>query len=368
MRVKVTETYDLSTKVNKMGFVGIHTPDGHMIHNLWSGLYQNFKKIRYVSCDVAMACASMLPADPLQIGVESGNIAPQDMFNPILYKACSNDSMNLLLNRLYAGQAGGSSNIIAKNSLIADNDTSFGFDVENNVDQFAMYYGLLQDSDGWRKAMPQSGLQMRGLKPITFALVSTIGQPSISGDFQDGASRVYYPSTGSDNQQISTAGYNPIGRYMRGRSQVMPPMDTYVMTRDQSISTETGTENYNIPNLSRTYPELGIVKEGVVPADKIVVPNTSCPDCFVGCIILPPAKLNQLYYRLKVSWTIEFSGPRPLTDLTTWYGLAVAGTDSYGSDYLTQSAIISKASTQSAKMGMLDVADADIQKIMEGAS
>ncbi|ADB24814.1 ORF9 [Chimpanzee stool associated circular ssDNA virus] len=89
MFVKVSETYDLSTQTDKMGFVGIHTPEGKLVYNMWSGLFKNFRKFRYASCDVTMACASMLPADPLQIGVEAGDIAPQDMFNPILYKAVS---------------------------------------------------------------------------------------------------------------------------------------------------------------------------------------------------------------------------------------------------------------------------------------
>ena len=63
--VKVSETYDLSTKTNKMGMLGIHTPDGKLVYSMWRGLFENFRKMRFVSCDVAMACASMLPADPL---------------------------------------------------------------------------------------------------------------------------------------------------------------------------------------------------------------------------------------------------------------------------------------------------------------
>ena len=137
MFVKVSETYDLSTQTDKMGFVGIHTPEGKLVYNMWSGLFKNFRKFRYASCDVTMACASMLPADPLQIGVEAGDIAPQDMFNPILYKAVSNDSMSTLLNRLYVGKAA-STSAIAKNSVVAQNDEEFGYDASNDVDQFAI--------------------------------------------------------------------------------------------------------------------------------------------------------------------------------------------------------------------------------------
>ena len=73
--VKVSETYDLSTKIGKMGIVGIHTPDSDLITRHYGGFIQNMKFAKFVKCDVAMACASMLPADPLQIGMEAGSIA-----------------------------------------------------------------------------------------------------------------------------------------------------------------------------------------------------------------------------------------------------------------------------------------------------
>ena len=173
MFVKVSETYDLSTKTNKMGLLGIHTPDGKLVYSMWRGFYENFRKMRFVSCDVAMACASMLPADPLQIGVEAGDIAPQDMFNPILYKACSNDSMSTLLNKIYAGgDIYGDGTWLNKNSVSSENTPEFTYDDTRDIDQFAMYYGLLADTDGWKKAMPQAGLEMRNLVPLTFSIVT----------------------------------------------------------------------------------------------------------------------------------------------------------------------------------------------------
>ena len=66
--VKVSETYDLSTKIGKMGIVGIHTPDSDLITRHYGGFVQNMKFAKFVQCDVAMACASMLPADPLRLG------------------------------------------------------------------------------------------------------------------------------------------------------------------------------------------------------------------------------------------------------------------------------------------------------------
>ena len=50
--VRVSETYDLSTKVGKMGIVGIHTPKGNLITRHYGGLAQNFKYAKFVSCSV----------------------------------------------------------------------------------------------------------------------------------------------------------------------------------------------------------------------------------------------------------------------------------------------------------------------------
>ena len=155
VQVRISETYDLSTKLNKMGIVGIHTPRGALIDQMWPGLVLQHKKFRFVKCDVAMACASMLPADPLQIGVEAGAIAPQDMFNPILYKAVSNDSMSQVLQYIVQAQqtgSGTSATGLLQGSVASVNDPAFKADPEDsvNIDQFGIYYGLLSDTDGWR--------------------------------------------------------------------------------------------------------------------------------------------------------------------------------------------------------------------------
>lgn len=369
MYVKVSETYDLSTKPDKMGMLGIHTPDGKLVYSMWSGFYQNFRKMRYASCDVAMACASMLPADPLQIGVEAGDIAPQDMFNPILYKACSNDSMSTLLNRIYAGAHGGGTPWVGQNSVTSDNSPDFLFSSTQDIDQFAMYYGLLSDTSGWKKAMPQAGLQIKGLVPITWSLLATQGQPSVIGSLGGDSNKVLYPDSGEDSS-FTQIGIDTkiLGRYMRGSSRTMPAFDTMVIASDGVFDNNKTHYTTNI-DTTGSIPELGSQVTNLpalqgVANSTAVVPNLDAPDCFVAAIVLPPAKLNRLYYRLKVTWTIEFSGPRPLTDLTNWYGLANVGVMSYGSDYETQSAVITSSGK---KEGMVDAGDVDITKVMEGS-
>ena len=121
------------------------------------------------------------------------------MFNPILYKACSNDSMSNLLNRLYAGAHSSGGAFIAKNSVTSDNEPDFHFSSSQDIDQFAMYYGLLSDTSGWKKAMPQAGLQMKGLVPITWSLLTTQGQPNVIGNLGAGSNAMLYPDSGEDS-------------------------------------------------------------------------------------------------------------------------------------------------------------------------
>lgn len=359
--VRVSETYDLSTKVGKMGIVAIHTPTGSLIDKMWPGLVLQHKKVRFVKCDVAMACASMLPADPLQIGVEAGSIAPQDMFNPILYKAVSNDSMSNIQSYI---QGYGSANIastvaVNQGSVVDMNEPGFTKDYQGEptgslnpgdpvqIDAFSIYYGLLADSDSWKKAMPQSGLTMRGLYPLVYQVVSNYGANGRPGapvnDYKGGANEDPFDDLQvvngylSDDSAVSEI-YQIVN--FRGPPMRMPAFDTTIFEsaakRDNMIVPQANTAN---------------VKSNVGYA----------PACYVGLIVLPPAKLNQLYYRLKVTWTVEFTGLRSMADIGTWSTLEGIGGISYGTDYAEQS------QAMSAITNMVDTDGASIEKIMEGA-
>ncbi|QTZ20014.1 capsid protein [Porprismacovirus canid8] len=371
--VKVSETYDLSTKVNKMGIVGIHTPVGTLVERMWSGLVRQYGKFRFKSCDVAMACASMLPADPLQVGVEAGSIAPQDMFNPILYKAVSNDTMDTFLQYIqgkgFTTTVSSTGTNVNRGSIIGVNDETFtDVDGTTAVDQFSMYYGLLSDPRGWRKAMPQEGLVMSNLKPLVYNVVNSYGLNQASGATINGAPKEsihqqsfiggLYPvdnawgmpdSPNVDfpaDQAGATVGYafQGVGNF-RGRAQPMPFVNTKFYPRnptssDGSMITETESTNQDATLQSN----VGRV-----------------PPAYVGLIVLPPAKLNQLYYRIKVTWTIEFTGLMSNLAVSNWAGTAKFGDLSYSTDYAAQSA------NMASLEGMVDTDGADLEKIMEGA-
>lgn len=334
--VRYSETYDLSTQVGKLGLVGIHTPSLANVAKLYPGLCASFRNVRMASCDVAMACASMLPADPLQIGVEAGSIAPQDMFNPILYRAVSNESYNTLLNRIVAGL----NSEIGHLSSVNSEDVAFQANTTDLTE--GVYYSLLADPDGWRHAMPQSGLQMTALYPIVYSVVNTFGNNAVQspsgaalGNTNTPGNNLIYP--GDDGIMVNGAQSGVYGGMVtfRGPSMRMPSVPT--------VGPVVGSSS-----------QMGFGMSAPVAL-------TNFPQTYVACLVLPPAKLNRLYYRLKVVWTIEFSGVRPHTEVASLADMNTVGNYTYDTDYASQS------QAMTATEALVDTRDVEIKKIMEGS-
>ncbi|AIY31258.1 putative capsid protein [Camel associated drosmacovirus 2] len=316
--VRYTETYDLCTEVGKLGIIGIHTPTLSNLEYLYRGLMMNHRYVHLDGCDVVIACASTLPADPLQVGTEAGDVAPQDMFNPILYKAVSNDSFNTVINRVTVG------------SSVLDDEITGG-SVRKVGDAFAdlpqlanaperVYYGLLADPDGWKKAMPQAGLEMRGLYPIVHTIYSTYGQQTSPGSNPDAQSLPYYSDAGqrgSANREY----------YLRGNSVRLPRLPLCAGTQSSGAS-----------------------------GDQL--PVVTIPTTYVACLVMPPAKLHKFYYRMRVTWTITFSEVVPLTEWENPTRLWDVGTYVYKSDYDEQSKRMD--TTEST----VDAKDTTLERIM----
>lgn len=261
--VKLTEVYDLSTTQDKLGLIGIKTPSATYISTKYSGLWKNFKYVRLDRCDVSVACASHLPADPLQIGQEAGKVAPQDMFNPILYGAVSNEHWDYLISRIYAT----GSPFVSRAGGVRFASTAFdgaGFNDWN------VYYSLLAD-EKFRKAMVQTGLTMKGLRPLVYSVLSTSGYSTgLSGDNQptmDSMGEIA-TSTGAGAPAVITgASPNNGNTIFKGRPKAMP----------------------RVP----TMPFGGSLIGGI-------------PSSYVGVIIVPPASLNLTYFRLVCNWYVTF--------------------------------------------------------------
>lgn len=334
--VKVRETYDLHTIRNKMTVIGIHTPGAQIIKDNYPGLLLQCKAYRPVSCDVKLACASVLPLDPQGVGLTEGDVAPEDIFNPILYKVLSNFGMSNLDKLCISGAL---NTVGGTDSIDVDNDLTFK---ENNagdpIDQFDMYYGLLSQTHEWKHANPQSGLIMRNLRPLVYETYQTYGDNTPGVGTASGG----VPPRIQEIAEDGTALVVPVNTY-RGKSHPMPMLNC-TATISENVD---GTE----------YPV------GANPAFGGTALNYQCsvpaPKVFCGCIIVPPSRLHQLFYRLVCEWTLEFSMIRPYGDLVSWAGLANIGEHSHYMSY-DFSAKIAPDFTS-----MVDTSeDSDIHKVM----
>lgn len=312
-RVTITETYDLSTEIDKITLIGVHTPPKNLFNRHYSGLIANHKKARIVGADIKIACASMMPADPLQVGVEAGDIAPQDMFNPILYTAVSNDGFNNILNRIYNDSLNTDFGQSAVEQEISESRQG-----QFVVNAYDMYYGLLSWEGHFRKTMPQVGLEMRGLYPICYEVINNYGN-------QKGTTNNYinYRVPASD---VGTPVDNPSGAVtFRGNAVRMPAIPLHTANVSSSD------------------------------------PNGWFPTTYVACIVMPPAKLHKLFYRMSIRWTVEFLEVISTNDYDNFVQLGFTGQASYATDYVFQSSKMAHTTDS------VDVQGGNITKVMTSA-
>lgn len=325
---KISEMYDMRTAINRMGIVGVHTPTWASIDKRWHGEFLTHKFYRVLGCQIRMACASALPPDPLQIGVTGKAIAPQDIMNPILYRAVSNETWNAIIGRLY-GTAGIT---IDKNSVKSLDDALASLtndEIEN------MYYAMLS-SDEWRKAMPQNGLTMKGLRPLVYPLYGTFGSGEAPNQMSAGSNTILNSTAEGANGTVSPVQGNPYtDRVVRGRAVRMPRFPcTY-----GGIAYAGGTDD----------PEY------------LVNTPVDTPRTFVCAICLPPAKLTVFYFRLIIDWWIEFSEPVSLLEKEIGKAQAVDGDGTYTRTY----SIVLAKDTGGTDLGSVETVETNLDLIME---
>lgn len=88
---------------------------------------------------------------------------------------------------------------------------------------------------------------------------------------------------------------------------------------------------------------------------------------FCGAIIVPPSKLHELYYRMVVEWTIEFSHIRPIAEITDWLGLATLGSGTHWQNYSyteTKKAVTGTDESILEKDSCMVSANVDVNRVM----
>lgn len=324
--VKVRETYDLHTLKNKLSVIGIHTPGASLIKRNYPGLLMQCKAYRPVSITARLACASMMPLGVQEVGVADGDVAPEDVFNPILYKAVSNFSMSQIEQLLHTpGLDPGGDLVDWKNDGVMASD------------DFGLYYGLLSDTHGWKHANPQAGLEMRDLVPLVYETYQNIGDNT-----PDGASAPLNSINPDGNIAI---GNIPVQTF-RGKPHPVPWINC---TYPKSAGPAKTEELLDIQNPGFA-PDVPPNAQTDVPAPKIMC----------GCIIVPPSRLHTLFYRLVVEATLEFSTIRSLAEITTFGGLNYLGNNTHFMSYNYDSKDVLKEETS-----LVDTTEgSEIHKVM----
>lgn len=343
---KVTEVYDLHTQKGKIGVIGIKTPSGRVINNSYRGLLMNYRKVKFLSCDVAMACASSLPIDPLQVGFEAGQqVDPRDAFEPMLYSAVSNDSMGNIVSRIYPATGGSPSAPLNGDSVSyqADATTVNSGDATTTYDAFTVYHRLLATGD-FRKAMPQQGLAMSGLKPFVYPMATT-RKFNANGYGVSGSDVTNPPTNITDG-----AGGTTLGAFSVFSTHPVP------MPSVETVNWLSGSPDGSSHLIGSPDPTSFVPNQNSVVGD--IPDNCKVPPCYVACIITPPARDTVFYYRMTVTWNIVFSGLRSLTEIQTMTSLAYPHFGDYYTDYDTAS------SSMTANMSSVDTLDEPVELVM----
>lgn len=301
-----TETYDLNTILNELNILGIHTPQAPALKFMFKGFFEQYKKFKILGCNFRLVCASQQSLDPTLIGTGDGQIAARDVLNPILFKACTGEHINALLDQVY-------------NASQEQNVGTYGASVSQHLDSgtraLNAYYAMLAD-DSFRREHPQRGLTVMGLKPMVHRVVTT--QPfkwEGAGDF---GGPYIEPTTTSPDASDNVKGFggisgsstysaDPVNRtvFLSNGMTDLPWMDT-AFSHVAAFTNGSGQDagNAKAMNLVQKIPRV-----------------------YMGVLVLPPSEQMQLFFRMQIVWHIAFKDFRPCMDL-----LPVSAPDAINTD------------------------------------
>lgn len=287
------EVIDLHTEGDHVTVIGIHTPTGDTPRRMFKGLFDQFKQYKYNGCSVKLVPAARLPVDPLQVGIEPGQVYetpmdPRDALNPLMFHGCHGDDMGTILNKLY-----GTDNEIS--------DSLDGLDAPSSGAILPMafkdvlerlYYKALTDRT-WKKAGVQRGFMKSGLRPLVYSLaanrqimpgtkgpvftlgengeiIQNLGDPVDSWFLED---KSYGMPVNKSTLQLMTPKLTPLG-WIDTKNVLTTPQDLHVPTLTDAFVAQ---ENY-----------------------------TELPKVFMGVILLPPAYGVEQYFRMIIIHSFTF--------------------------------------------------------------
>nr|QCC72738.1 capsid protein [Cressdnaviricota sp.] len=299
---KYQEIYDLGTQAGKTTILGIHTPDDGNVYNMLSGFFDQFRKYKYKGCSVSMVPAAQLPADPLQVSFEAGELTcdPRDLLNPILFHGCHGEELNEILDNIYykGSNATGAVHEGVTDTALAESS----------------YYAALSDPS-FRKYGIQSGAKVN-LKPMVHPVALT--NPMIPSD----SSWTYaYKMTMDGHQTTVTGSYNgldvgnirPDGT-IEDPSFMLPteltgtgfPAVTVPLVQNNAMFTNGLRPLGWLPTWQFAPVDEKSTSQEQLNISKLNIRTARLPRLYMGFFILPPSYTQEMYFRLIITHYFEF--------------------------------------------------------------
>lgn len=286
------EIYDLATAPDKVTIMGIRTPSGSVPSKMLSGLWKQFKSVKYNGCDFVMRATARQPLDPLQVGKTAGSqMDMRDVQNPILFRGCHGESLGSILNDLM----GASSHTFSGDSL--DIDEKALTDVEN------FYYQCLTDMS-WQKSMPENGFARNGLHPLVYGLSANFQMTEHQGDIAINPSGnktvLQQPGEASETLNYDDSAYIPtlnVGYQLNSEGDGYANAGRRIFTHDLHPLGWLDTEN----------------RVGGSTTDPF--PNANIPRCYMGILMLPPAYTQGVrqFFRVVITHYFTFKDFRSIS-------------------------------------------------------
>lgn len=299
-----TETYDVNTIQDELSLLAIHTPQAPSLKRMFHGFFEQYKKFKVLGCNFRMVCAARQDLDPTLAGSGAGQIDPRNVLNPILFKACTGEHIDMLCDQIYNK---------SEEVMLGNYQTGSISQHIDHTQAVSAYYALLAD-DSWRKEHPQRGITVMGLKPMVHKVVTT------------------QPFKWSVKDAATTDGVNDQPRIAGGNSNASNTVRGFG-AQSGSNTTSTDPVNYNcfvsngiteMPWLDTAYTQVCTYTDGSGQESDLKKAALLCsnvPRVYMGALVLPPAigETGNLYFRIQINWHILFKDFRPAQDLMPIY-------------------------------------------------
>lgn len=315
------EIIDLHTEQDRCTALGIHTPTGDFPKQMFSGFFEQFKKYKYLGCSVSLVPSARLPADPLQVRSEPGQVFgtyldPRDTLNPIMFHGCHGEDMGTILNQMIGEDSGISDSVIGLESSFGD-DALMGDLMER------LYYKALTDST-WKKAHPQRGFRKSGLRPLVYSVATN--RPFYPGSVATGAwedGTVAEDANGNLKAFVGQPGDIDFGEISGGMTSASIPVfkdrTQFFTPRLMGLGWLDTRQPMTLP-VTEEYVANGNVQdtvkaqfEALVKLQSEAVNEVRLPKLFMGIVLLPPAYGVEQYYRMIINHRFAFKGFRGIS-------------------------------------------------------